>query len=228
MAAATFGFMAGVAVGSSGCCWGNCNWGGGDVDIDVNRNNNFTKNNYNRDRVTHYQKQRGQRAAGSNGSITQKTEKEPPTEIMLQPRSYNRGTSAEAARSREANRGRAEQGRQDLSKGSAGQRGGFDGGARASTRTAVEHSAAWTAAAVQKTSAAVDNRAVKACPVAVADSVAVVAAAVEDSAAVRVAVVAGSAVVPVAAVAADAAAVEEEGGRYVKISFKRNTSGKGG
>ena len=60
MAAATFGFMAGVAVGSSGCCWGNANWGHGDVDIDVNRNNNFTKNNYGGDRVSHYQKQGGQ------------------------------------------------------------------------------------------------------------------------------------------------------------------------
>ncbi len=72
MAAATFGFMAGVAVGSSGCCWGNANWGHGDVDIDINNSNNFTKNNYNKDQATQYQKQGGHRAADSNGSIIRK------------------------------------------------------------------------------------------------------------------------------------------------------------
>ncbi|HEY7037656.1 MAG TPA: DUF3300 domain-containing protein, partial [Methylomirabilota bacterium] len=40
--AAFFSFAAGVAVG--GALWGNCNWGGGEVDVDVNKNNNFTKN----------------------------------------------------------------------------------------------------------------------------------------------------------------------------------------
>ena len=36
------GFTAGVIVGSA--LWGNCNWGGGNVDVDVNRNSNFTRN----------------------------------------------------------------------------------------------------------------------------------------------------------------------------------------
>ncbi|HKZ09062.1 MAG TPA: DUF3300 domain-containing protein, partial [Methylomirabilota bacterium] len=39
-AALTFGF--GMAMGAA--IWGGCNWGGGDVDIDVNKSNNFNKN----------------------------------------------------------------------------------------------------------------------------------------------------------------------------------------
>jgi hypothetical protein len=43
-----FSFAAGVAVGAAWGGWGgwHCNWHGGDVDINVNRYNNFTKNNY--------------------------------------------------------------------------------------------------------------------------------------------------------------------------------------
>lgn len=40
--AALFSFGIGVAVG--GALWGNCNWWGGDVDIDVNRYNNINSN----------------------------------------------------------------------------------------------------------------------------------------------------------------------------------------
>lgn len=39
---ALLSFGIGVAVG--GALWGNCNWGGGDIDIDVNRYNNFNSN----------------------------------------------------------------------------------------------------------------------------------------------------------------------------------------
>lgn len=133
MAAATFGFMAGVAVGSSGCCWGNANWGHGDVDIDINHNNNFTKNNYNKDRVSHYQKQGGQQGGRQKWQHNAENRKGASYRDNATAQKYNKGTSAQAA-SRDAFRGRADQGRQDLSKGSAGQRGGFDGGARASTR----------------------------------------------------------------------------------------------
>jgi hypothetical protein len=85
---------------------------------------------------------------------------------------------------------------------------------------AAEHSAAWTAAVVQKTSAAGGNRAVKACPAAVA---------VVGSVVVPVAVVEDSVVVPVvAAVAADAAAVAVEGDNHVNISINHNETGEGG
>src|SRR5688572_17201897 len=46
--AAFFSFSAGVIVG--GAIWGNCNWGGGDVDIDINRYNNFNRNEINHSR----------------------------------------------------------------------------------------------------------------------------------------------------------------------------------
>ena len=70
----------------------------------------------------------------------------------------------------------------------------------------VEHSAAWTAAVVRKTSAAGGNRAVKACPAAVAGSV-VVPVVVEDPA------------------AADAAV---EGDNHVNISINHNETDEGG
>ncbi|HVK53057.1 MAG TPA: DUF3300 domain-containing protein [Pseudoxanthomonas sp.] len=40
--AALFSFGVGVAIG--GALWGDCNWGGGDIDIDVDRYNNFNSN----------------------------------------------------------------------------------------------------------------------------------------------------------------------------------------
>jgi hypothetical protein len=48
--AAFWSFSAGVIVG--GAIWGNCNWGGGDVDIDINRYNNFNRNEINHNRNT--------------------------------------------------------------------------------------------------------------------------------------------------------------------------------
>lgn len=48
--AAFFSFGVGVVVG--GAIWGNCNWGGGDVDIDINRYNNFNRNEINHNRNT--------------------------------------------------------------------------------------------------------------------------------------------------------------------------------
>ncbi|WP_146907572.1 DUF3300 domain-containing protein [Arenimonas daejeonensis] len=38
------GIFWGVAI-SGGCCWGNMNWGGGDIDIDIDRYNEFNRNN---------------------------------------------------------------------------------------------------------------------------------------------------------------------------------------
>jgi hypothetical protein len=130
MAAATFGFMAGVAVGSSGCCWGNCNWGGGDIDIDVNRNNNFTKNNYSGDRVNHYQKQGGQ---GGRQQWQHNPENRKGAAYRDQgtAQKFNKGASSQAVKSREAYRGRAEQGRQDIARGGADQ---FKGGQAAGGR----------------------------------------------------------------------------------------------
>jgi hypothetical protein len=117
MAAATFGFMVGVAVGSSGCCWGNCNWGHGDVNIDINRENNFTKNNYNKERASQYQQQRGQQGGKQTWQHNPESRKGAAYRDNATAQKYNRGTSADAARSREAFRGRTEQGKQDFSRG---------------------------------------------------------------------------------------------------------------
>ena len=59
VAAAAFTFAAGVAVGAA---WGGyggwgCGWGNNEVDVDVNKTNNFTKNNYNNSEK--YQKKEG-------------------------------------------------------------------------------------------------------------------------------------------------------------------------
>jgi hypothetical protein len=131
-AAATFGFIAGVAVGSSGCCWGSWNWGHGDVDIDIDHNYNFNKNNYNKVNAQKYQ-DRLQTTRGQQGR--QKWQHNPENRKGVAYRDnataqrFNRGTSSEAARSREAFRGRAEQGRQEIARGGADQ---FRGGAQRS------------------------------------------------------------------------------------------------
>jgi hypothetical protein len=128
--AAAFSFAAGVAVGAAwGYAWGGCNWHGGDVDIDVNRNININQN-INREKYRQQYQGKGQAGqarwqhdASHRGGVAYRDQRTA--------QKYNRGTGGEAAKSREAFRGRAEQGRQDLSKGGADQfRGGQDAGQR--------------------------------------------------------------------------------------------------
>ena len=38
------GIMWGVGIGIAGGLWGDCNWGGGDIDIDIDKYNNFERN----------------------------------------------------------------------------------------------------------------------------------------------------------------------------------------
>jgi hypothetical protein len=133
MAAATFGFIAGVAIGSSGCCWGGCNWGRGEVNIDINRENNFTRNNYNKERASQYQQKRGQQSGKQQWQHNPENRKGAAYRDNATAQKYNRGTSADAAKSREAFRGRAEQGKQDFSRGGserASQRSSSRGGAQ--------------------------------------------------------------------------------------------------
>ncbi|HSE06096.1 MAG TPA: DUF3300 domain-containing protein [Methylomirabilota bacterium] len=128
---------------AAGAMWGNCNWGRGDVDVDVNNHNSFS-NNVNRsdaarERASQYQQgQRGDRGQGGNRAEWKHS---PENRKGVQYRDqatqqrYNRAGNPQAAQSREAYRGRAEQGRQDLGRGGAGgPGGGADGGARAQTR----------------------------------------------------------------------------------------------
>lgn len=93
--AAFFSFSVGVVAGSA--LWGGCNWGYGDVDINVNRYNDFNRNNVNVDRRQvssnrwdHDPQHR--RGAGYRDASTQQR--------------YGRAGSSEAIRAREDFRGR--------------------------------------------------------------------------------------------------------------------------
>ena len=127
--AAFFSFSMGVVVG--GALWGNCNWGYGDVDIDVNRYNEFQSH-----RDQPQQKQRRQRATSSNrdnvGNRANNTGKWQHNAEHRQgvgyrdtasQQKYGRGASQQGLQSREEFRGHADQGRQQISReGAANQR----------------------------------------------------------------------------------------------------------
>ena len=96
---ALLGFTAGVIVG--GALWGNCNWGGGDVNIDIDRHNNFNRtNNISNKEFKHNADRRGAVPYRDNKTAQQ----------------YGRGQKADAA-SRDAFRGRADAGRESIQRG---------------------------------------------------------------------------------------------------------------
>jgi hypothetical protein len=96
-------FATGIFVGAA--IWGNCNWGGGNVNINVNKYNNFNKANINNGNFNHAAEHRKGVAYKDQG-VAQK---------------YNRGSDAKAAQSRDQFRGRAEQGRAELGNMDRGQ-----------------------------------------------------------------------------------------------------------
>jgi hypothetical protein len=123
--AAALSFGIGMAVG--GALWGNCNWGGGDVDVDVNKNNNFTKNVNKPDRANdRMNRQQG----GDRGGGRSEWKHSPENRKGVQYRDkgtqqrYDRAGQG-GAQSRDAYRGRDQ-----------GGRGGGQGSPRASTRDA--------------------------------------------------------------------------------------------
>ena len=114
--AALFTFGVGVAIGAAwGYAWGGCGWGHSEVDIDIDRNTNINakidRDKY-QDRVTNGQGGRGEwkhdpeHRKGVSYRDERTAEK------------FGRG-EARDAQSREAFRGRAEAGRQDLALGGA-------------------------------------------------------------------------------------------------------------
>jgi hypothetical protein len=117
---AAFSFLAGAAVGAAwGYAWGNANWRGGDVNINVNQNANLNRN-INREKYSAQYQGRGQAGqgqwqhdAGHRGGVAYRDQGTA--------QKYNRGTGSEAAKSREAYRGRAEAGRQDIGRGGTDQ-----------------------------------------------------------------------------------------------------------
>jgi hypothetical protein len=122
--AAAISFGVGMAVGAA--VWGGCNWGGGDVDIDVNKNNNFTNNVNRGDRATQIKNERG---SGQGGRESFKHNPEHRGGAQYRDKGtqqkYNRASSSQAG-TRDAYRGR-DQGRGGPTAGTreagAGQRG---------------------------------------------------------------------------------------------------------
>ncbi|KPK26241.1 MAG: hypothetical protein AMJ61_09600 [Desulfobacterales bacterium SG8_35_2] len=117
-------FWTGVAVGVAwGYAWGHANWHGGDVNININRNTNIN-NNINRDKYKNQGKGQGkwQHDASHRGGVAYKDQGTA--------QKYNRGTGSEAAKSREAYRGKAEAGRQDIARGGADQMRSGSSGSR--------------------------------------------------------------------------------------------------
>lgn len=109
-------FGAGVAMGAAwGYAWGGCHWGHGEVDVDINRNTNINQNidrNKYADKISNREGGRGswehnpehrKGASYRDNSTAQR---------------FDKGASRDA-RSREAFRGRAETGRQDLARSGA-------------------------------------------------------------------------------------------------------------
>ncbi len=109
--AALFTFTAGVVIGSA--LWGNCNWGGGNVDINVNKYNSFNRTNIQNSNWSHNSEHR--KGVQYRDTASQQR--------------YGKG-QRQGVESREQFRGRAEQGRQDISRGGADQFKGAGGANR--------------------------------------------------------------------------------------------------
>jgi hypothetical protein len=128
---------------AAGAMWGNCNWNNGNVDVDINNHNSYSKN-VNRTEVANErtsQYERGQGGERGQGSNRAEWKHNPENRKGVQYRDqatqqrYNKGGNPQATQSREAFRGRSEQGRQDLSRGSGGPGGGAQGGGRPQAST---------------------------------------------------------------------------------------------
>lgn len=127
--AAFWSFTAGVIVG--GAIWGNCHWGGNDVYVDIDRQNNFNRNEINIDRDRNNINSNNRNSVNSNdrGGNRQSWNHDSSHRKGVGYRDtatqqkFNRGVSQESVRAREQYRGRAEQGRQQIKReGAANQR----------------------------------------------------------------------------------------------------------
>ena len=114
--AAMFSFAAGVAVGAA--LWGNCNWHGGDVNINANQYNNFTKNVNQTNVAQKRSEMQGNRQDWQHNPEHRQGAQYRDTATQQR---YNRGSNPQATQARENYRGRAEQGRQELTRGGADQ-----------------------------------------------------------------------------------------------------------
>jgi len=112
VAGAAFAFAAGVAVGSA--LWGNCNWHGGDVNVNVNNYNNYTKN-VNTANVA--SKRTEIQGSGQNWQHNPEHRQSAQYRDPTTQQRYKPGGNPQATQARESFRGRAEQGRQDIARG---------------------------------------------------------------------------------------------------------------
>jgi hypothetical protein len=103
-----FSFAAGVAVGSA--LWGNCNWGRGDVNVNVNQYNSYTKN-VNTANVAN-RRSEIQSGGGQNWQHNPEHRRGAEYRDSGTQQRYNRGGNPQATQSRESFRGRADQGQQ--------------------------------------------------------------------------------------------------------------------
>jgi uncharacterized membrane protein YgcG len=112
-------FTAGVVVG--GAIWGNCNWGGNDVDIDINRQNNFNRNEINTGDRNRNNVNSGNRAGNNSAGNKQSWNHDSSHrkgvgyKDSATQQKYNRGANQQNVAAREQYRGHAEQGRQQMS-----------------------------------------------------------------------------------------------------------------
>jgi hypothetical protein len=129
---AAFSFMAGAAVGAAwGYAWGNANWRGGDVNINYNQNTNIN-NNINRQKYQQQAQGKGQAGQGQwqhdashRGGVAYKDQGTA--------QKYNKGTGGEAAKSREAYRGKTGEGAGSTQAGAGARPGTTDRGGQAGT-----------------------------------------------------------------------------------------------
>ena len=124
---AFWSFTAGVIVG--GAIWGNCNWGGNDVDIDINRQNNFNRTRSTPTATTaataraiNSGNRAGNNAAGNKQSWQHNSEhrKGVGYKDSATQQKFGKGGNQQTVAAREQYRGHAEQGRQQMSREGAG------------------------------------------------------------------------------------------------------------
>lgn len=129
--AALFSFGVGVAVGAAwGYAWGNCNWNRGDVNINVNQNTNIN-NRINRGNYQNISTGQGGRGAWQHNPEHRKGVS---YRDQTTAQRYDRAGSTRNVQSREAFRGRAEAGRQNIARGGADQYRDRSGSGRPDTQ----------------------------------------------------------------------------------------------
>jgi len=129
---AALSFGLGVACGAAwGYAWGGCNWGHGDVDIDVDRNS-FRNTNIDRSRYKSEIGSRNRNVQNGRGAWQHDPShrKGASYRDSATAQKFGGASATDAARSRDSFRGRAEAGQQDIARGGADSlRGGPSPGA---------------------------------------------------------------------------------------------------